>query len=72
MISSNGSLKLIDFGAAFAKSRNSELMETLTGSTYYLSPDVLSGSYTESVDLWSIGVLIYELVTETFPFKGDT
>lgn len=64
-------LKLIDFG--FARYWDpSTLMLTSCGSAEYVSPDVLSGEgYTDKCDLWSVGVIVWMLLTGYPPFHGD-
>jgi calcium-dependent protein kinase len=63
-------LTLIDFG--FARVWDpSKLMVTACGSAEYVSPDVLSGrGYTNKADLWSIGVIVWMLLTGYPPFHG--
>lgn len=39
--------------------------------SYYISPDVLKGDYDENCDIWSLGVILYILVTAVPPFDGD-
>jgi len=64
-------LKLIDFG--FAKVWDpSTLMMASCGSIAYVSPDVLQGSgYTNKCDLWSLGVVVWMLLTGYPPFHGE-
>lgn len=64
-------LKLIDFG--FAKVWDpSTLMMASCGSIAYVSPDVLCGKgYTNKCDLWSIGVIVWMLLSGYPPFHGD-
>ena len=64
-------IKLIDFGTAIHFEPNTYL-KGLTGSTYYLSPEVLSGVYDESCDLWSCGVILYILLSGMPPFPGNS
>lgn len=61
-------LKIADFG--FARFlRPSDLAETVCGSPIYMAPEIQFGSrYSANVDLWSVGVIIYELVTMETPF----
>jgi len=42
------------------------------GSNFFISPQVLNGSYNEKCDIWSIGVLFYLLISGTPPFVGNT
>mmetsp|Transcript_27567 Transcript_27567/g.82148 ORF Transcript_27567/g.82148 Transcript_27567/m.82148 type:complete len:603 (+) Transcript_27567:84-1892(+) len=67
----NSQLKLIDFG--FAKHWDaSTLMTASCGSIAYVSPDVLSGrGYTNKCDLWSLGVIVWMLLSGYPPFHGD-
>jgi len=68
---STSQLKLIDFG--FAKIWDSStLMMASCGSIAYVSPDVLNGKgYTNKCDLWSLGVIVWMLLTGYPPFHGD-
>ena len=63
-------VKLIDFGTAklFAEGNK---QKSLVGSSYYIAPEVLRGKYDESCDLWSIGVIMYILLTGGPPFSGN-
>jgi len=66
-------VKIIDFGTAiiFNKNKNDK---SLTGSVYYISPEVLSKNrnYTEKCDVWSCGIIMYILLTGLPPFNGDS
>jgi calcium-dependent protein kinase len=66
-------IKIIDFGTAiiFNKNKNDK---SLTGSVYYISPEVLSKNrnYTEKCDVWSCGIIMYILLTGLPPFNGDS
>lgn len=64
-------IKISDFG--FAKVyNNDELSETICGSPLYMSPEMLNyKSYTDKADLWSVGVIMYELFTKKMPYTGD-
>ena len=49
-----------------------EKMETKVGTPYYISPDVLSGSYDVKCDMWSAGCILYIMLVGYPPFNGDT
>lgn len=47
-------------------------MTTIAGTPYYMAPEILKGSYTDKADMWSLGVLLYTLVSGYLPFQGNT
>ncbi|OHT08980.1 CAMK family protein kinase [Tritrichomonas foetus] len=66
MIDSHGNIKLIDFG--FAHSNNSSL-QTSCGSLAYIAPEIIIGNgYTEKVDIWSAGIVLYAITCGHLPF----
>ena len=44
----------------------------MAGTPYYMAPEVINGSYGPQSDLWSLGVILYTLVSGYLPFQGDT
>lgn len=62
-------IKLIDFGLAKKFSAN-ELMTTPNGTPYYIAPEVLKGSYTSQCDTWSMGVVMFIMLSGRPPFGG--
>ncbi|BAS83438.1 serine/threonine-protein kinase ATG1c isoform X1 [Oryza sativa Japonica Group] len=68
----NSLLKIADFG--FAKFLEpSSLAETLCGSPLYMAPEVMQAQkYDAKADLWSVGIILYQLVTGSPPFTGDS
>ena len=66
----NNPIKVIDFGLSQVVSRDTKL-KTKVGTAYYVSPEILRGSYTEKCDIWSAGVILYIFLSGTPPFNGD-
>lgn len=69
MLDCSGYLRLIDFGTAKLMTRDKT--STLMGSLHYIAPEVLDGrGHNYSADIFSLGVVFYELICGTLPF-GD-
>jgi tetratricopeptide (TPR) repeat protein len=70
MVAVDGRVVLMDFGAG--RERGQAASATLTGTPLYLAPEVLTGGAAPSVaaDVYSIGVLLYFLLTRSFPVVG--
>eukprot|EP00928_Gymnodinium_smaydae_P067575 TRINITY_DN50574_c0_g1_i1.p1 TRINITY_DN50574_c0_g1~~TRINITY_DN50574_c0_g1_i1.p1 ORF type:complete len:599 (-),score=134.19 TRINITY_DN50574_c0_g1_i1:28-1596(-) len=64
-------IKLIDFGFAKFWDRGN-LMSQACGSIHYVAPEVLAHAYNEKADMWSIGVIVYMLLTGSPPFHGSS
>lgn len=62
------SVKLIDFGLAKQK----ETDRTFAGSLLFMSPEAFKMQTDFSSDVWALGVIFYNMVSQTFPFEGDT
>ena len=73
LIKEDGTVKITDFGIAMALNSN-ELTQTnsVMGSVHYLPPEQANGSgATIKSDIYSLGILMFELLTGNLPFKGE-
>lgn len=72
IISREGKVKVTDFGIARAASTNT-ISGNAMGSVHYISPEQAKGGYIdEKSDIYSLGITIYEMVTGTVPFEGES
>jgi len=63
-------LKIGDFGLATKLDYLEEKRRTVCGTTNYLAPEVLKAEYYYEVDVWAVGVIIYQLITGKLPFNA--
>ena len=64
-------VKLLDFGNSRQMGEN-EGMHGVFGTAYYVAPEVLMGDYDEKCDIWSIGVILFMLLSGNPPFNGSS
>lgn len=71
---SNGNIKVADFGIArFSRSDTKTLTDTAIGSVHYISPEQAKGELTdERADIYSVGVVLYEMLAGKVPFEADS
>ena len=75
IITRTGRVKVTDFGIARAMNATNTVMYTnsILGSAHYLSPEQASGKPVDgSTDIYSLGVVLYEMLTGRVPFEGET
>lgn len=70
----DGTVKVTDFGIArFEKNQETRVIQEAIGSVHYISPEQAKGSRIDHrADLYSLGVVMYEMLTGRVPFDGDT
>jgi len=62
-------IKIIDFGIAkFTSSNKKE--KGMTGTLYYMAPEVIKQNYNYKCDIWSVGIILYILLTGKYPFDS--
>ena len=73
MIDAEGLIRIMDFGLAkFSGSAQLTLAGTTLGTAAYMSPEQAKGAEVDQrTDIWSFGVVLYEMLTGILPFKGD-
>ena len=64
-------IKIIDWGTARYFDKNKK-MNRISGTPYYIAPEVIMGNYDEKCDIWSCGVIMYILLCGYAPFNGET
>ena len=74
MVLRDGSVKVTDFGIAqLTSATQSTLTQEAIGSVHYISPEQAKGSHVDCrTDIYSAGVVLYEMLTGQLPFEGDT
>ena len=73
MVTKKYILKICDFGLAEALIKTKQMIVKGAGTPLYLSPEVCQNQpYSFKSDIWSMGIILYEMVTRRFPFYGYT
>ncbi len=70
----NGNIKVTDFGIArFSRGETRTMTESAIGSVHYISPEQARGEITDDkADIYSVGVVLYEMITGKLPFESDS
>ena len=73
MLLANGSIKMMDFGIArFSRAQSQTVSDKAIGSVHYISPEQAKGERTDArTDIYSVGVMLYEMLSGKLPFDGD-
>lgn len=74
MLLHDGTIKVADFGIArFSRTDNNTTSENAIGSVHYISPEQARGEMTDDkADIYSVGVVLYEMITGQLPFQSDS
>lgn len=74
LLTTNGKVKVTDFGIARAINSSTVIdKQSILGSVHYLSPEQAAGDkITAKTDIYSLGIVLYEMLTHHLPFEGET
>lgn len=71
LIDKNDDVKVIDFGLSKHLDKNIRSLKTRCGTPAYMAPEVILGNnYDFKCDIWSLGIIMFYLISGTIPFIG--
>lgn len=65
-------VKIIDFGLAAETNDSFGMLWTDVGTSYFKAPEIYEGSYGKKCDVWSLGVILYMLLSGWYPYNSDS
>ena len=69
----DGYVKIGDYGLSKAMNADHHQSQTVTvGTVHYMAPEIGAGKYDRSIDIYAMGVMLYEMLTGKVPFRGDS
>lgn len=75
LLTSDDKVKICDFGSSFKCNTFNSICYTFTGSDFYLAPEIYghkNGFDAKKADIWSLGILLFVILCDCFPFEGNT
>jgi serine/threonine protein kinase len=72
MIGMDGRPRFCDFGVAKKISQNQNMLRTEVGTDLYKAPEIHKHNYNEKCDIWSLAIVIYQMVTGDVPFDIES